>query len=76
MNPIHASSSDMALISQNIQKRYVMVRLVNRAMYNVFTFRGRLISGNVNIDESSAVRRTASVTMTISDTVYFLVVSK
>lgn len=68
MNPINVSSSDMALISQNIQKRYVMVRLVNRAMYNVFTFRGRLISGSINIDESSAIRRTASVSMTIADT--------
>ncbi|MCM1334364.1 MAG: hypothetical protein NC084_12570 [Bacteroides sp.] len=68
MNQLNVTSTDISLVSQKTQKRHVMVRLVNRAMQNVFTFRGRLISGSVNIDDSSAVRRTASVSMAIPDT--------
>lgn len=59
------SSSDLALVSQNVQHRLVMLRIVNRSMKNVCSIRGQLISGNISIDESSNVRRSADVSLRI-----------
>lgn len=59
------TSSDLALVSQNIQHRLVMLRVVNRSLKNVCSIRGQLISGNINIDESSNVRRSADVSLRI-----------
>lgn len=57
--------ADLALVYQNIQHRLVMLRVVNRSMKNVCSIRGQLISGNVSIDESSNVRRSADVSLRI-----------
>lgn len=59
------TSSDLALVSQNIQHRLVMLRVVNRSMKNICSIRGQLISGNISIDESSNVRRSAAVSLRI-----------
>lgn len=59
------TSADLALVYQNIQHRLVMLRVVNRSMKNVCSIRGQLISGNVSIDESSNVRRSADVSLRI-----------
>lgn len=62
---LNVTSADLALVSQNIQHRLVLLRIVNRSMKNVCSIRGQLISGNVSIDESSDIRRTADVSLRI-----------
>lgn len=59
------TSADLALVSQNIQHRLVMLRVVNRSMKNICSIRGQLISGNISIDESSNIRRTADISLRI-----------
>lgn len=61
----NVTSSDLALVSQNIQHRLVILRIVNRSMKNICSIQGRLISGNINIDESSNVRRSANISLRI-----------
>lgn len=63
---INITSSDLALVSQNIQHRLIMLRVVNRSMKNVCSIRGQLISGNISIDESSNIRRSANVSLRIN----------
>ena len=67
---VNITPYDISLVKQKEQKRYAVLRIVNREKRNVCSIRGEYISGGVDIDESSNIRRTGNVTMKVweSDT--------
>ena len=62
---VNITPYDISLVKQKEQKRYAVLRTVNREKRNVCSIRGEYISGGVDIDESSNIRRTGSVTMKV-----------
>lgn len=58
-------SNEVFLIKQPIQRRYTKVIIMNRAWNTLGTIKGRVVSGNISIDASSDIRRTASLTMVV-----------
>lgn len=58
-------SNEIFLIKQPIQRRYTKVIVMNRRWNTLGTIKGRVISGNISIDASSDIRRTASLTMVV-----------
>ena len=63
---------DISLVKQKNQKHYVKVQFLNRSMNSVGTAIGKLVSGNITIDESNASRRSASISMVVVNDVSFL----
>ena len=57
------SATDIALCKQPTQRHYVMLQVLSKEMARLFNIEGYLTSYNNNIDDSSDVRRTASLTM-------------
>ena len=64
---VNINPYDISLVKQKEQKRYAVLRIVNREKRNVCSIRGEYISGGVDIDESSNIRRTANVTMKVRE---------
>ena len=62
---VNVTGKDIALVNQHSQTRYSMLRVINREKNTVCTITGYYISGGVEIDETSNIRRTANVTMTV-----------
>ena len=62
---VNVTGKDIALVNQHSQTRYSMLRVINREKNTVCTITGYYISGGVEIDEASNIRRTANVTMTV-----------
>lgn len=62
---MNVTGKDIALVNQHSQTRYSMLRVINREKNTVCTITGYYISGGVEIDETSNIRRTANVTMTV-----------
>lgn len=62
---LNITSKDIALAKQHNQNRQIMLRIVNREMHNICSIIGVCISGGVDIDESSNIRRTANITMQV-----------
>ena len=62
---VNVTGKDIALVNQHSQTRYSMLRVINREKNTVCTISGYYISGGVEIDEASNIRRTANVTMTV-----------
>ena len=62
---VNVTGKDIALVNQHSQTRYSMLRVINRKKNTVCTITGYYISGGVEIDETSNIRRTANVTMTV-----------
>lgn len=58
-------SNEVFLIKQPIQRRYTKVIVMNRQWNTLGTIKGRVVSGNISIDASSDIRRTASLTMVV-----------
>lgn len=64
---VNITPYDISLVKQKEQKRYAVLRIVNREKRNVCSIRGEYISGGVDIDESSNIRRTGNVTMKVRE---------
>ena len=64
---VNITPYDISLVKQKEQKRYAVLRIVNREKRNVCLIRGEYISGGVDIDESSNIRRTGNVTMKVRE---------
>lgn len=62
---VNVTGKDIALVNQHSQTRYSMLRVINREKNTVCTITGYYISGGVEINETSNIRRTANVTMTV-----------
>lgn len=62
------TASDLNLVKQPVQRRYIMLQVLDRDFTKVYTIQGFVKSGNINIDSSSDVRRTASLTMNFKQT--------
>ena len=62
---VNVTGKDIVLVNQHSQTRYSMLRVINREKNTVCTITGYYISGGVEIDETSNIRRTANVTMTV-----------
>ena len=65
MSDIHIGSNEISLIKQKIQKHYIKLVVLNQCWNEKGVIEGRLISGNINIDGSSNIRRTASLSMIV-----------
>ena len=64
---VNITGRDISLVKQRNQTRYSMLRVLNRKKETVCTIQGYYLSGGVEIDESSDIRRTANVTMQVFD---------
>ncbi len=60
---INVTTHDISLVKQPVQRRYVKLSVLNREWRSVGVISGRLISGNIDVDGTSDVRRSASLTM-------------
>ena len=58
---INITSNDILLAKQKNRRHYAKVQILNREWKAIGTVVGRFISGTVNIDGESDVRRTASI---------------
>ena len=57
------NSYDRNLILQNVQRRYVRIRVLTKEWFPKGDITGRCTSGSISIDSSSNIRRTASLTL-------------
>lgn len=64
---VNITPYDISLVKQKEQKRYAVLRIVNREKRNVCSIRGEYISGGVDVDETSNIRRTGNVTMKVRE---------
>ena len=64
---VNITPYDISLVKQKEQKRYAVLRIVNREKRNVCLIRGEYISGGVDVDETSNIRRTGNVTMKVRE---------
>ena len=60
---INITSNDILLAKQKNRRHYAKIQILNREWKAIGTVMGRFISGTVNIDGESEVRRTASLTV-------------
>lgn len=63
MSRLNITTRDINLFSQHRQRRYVKLRIINRAWQTIGTIKGYIISGNINIDITSNLSRSASLSM-------------
>ena len=63
---IDITPDDIYLATQQIQRRYVKFVILNRQWAEIGEIKGQVISGNINIDASNNIRRTASLEMIVS----------
>lgn len=57
------TSYDRNLILQNVQKRYIRLRVLSKEWLPLGDITGRCVSGSISIDSSSNARRSASLTL-------------
>jgi hypothetical protein len=62
---VNITSSDIALVKQANQKRLCMIQIYNRENKRVCSISGTLTAGGNDIDTSSDVRRTGTLTMSV-----------
>ena len=60
---INITSNDILLAKQKNRRHYAKIQILNREWKAIGTVVGRFVSGTVNIDGESDVRRTASLTV-------------
>lgn len=68
----YIDGKDIALVKQKQQRHYIKVQFLNRSFNSVGTAIGKLVSGNITIDESNASRRSASISMVVVGDISFL----
>lgn len=56
---------DIAIHKQHRQRRHTMIKVLNREFGIIHTIQGRLISGNIDIDATSNIRRTGNISLKI-----------
>ena len=64
---LNVTSSEIRTASQNIQKRFVKLELLNYQYQPVDEISGICNAGTATIDANSDIRRTASLSLTITD---------
>lgn len=62
---IDITDQDIYLVSQQIQKRYVKFVVLNNVWEPIGEIKGQVVSGNINIDATNNIRRTASIEMIV-----------
>lgn len=63
---IDITEKDIYLVKQQIQRRYVKFVIMNRMWKPTGQINGRVISGNISIDATNNIRRTASLEMYVN----------
>ena len=64
---INVTSQDLSLVNQSIQKRYVMIKFVNREMQSVISLKGKYVGGTLSFDDTQNVKSTGSLTMYVDN---------
>lgn len=59
------TQDDINLVKQAVQKRLIMIQVLNRDFLRISTIQGQIISITNNVDSTSDIRRTASLTMNV-----------
>lgn len=63
---IDITPEDIYLVSQQIQRRYVKFVILNRQWQQTGEIKGQVVSGNISIDATNSIRRTASLEMIVA----------
>lgn len=64
---VKVSGEDIRLVTMPCQYRYLMVQVLSRDMARLYNLEGQILSCSINIDSSSNVRYTASISMRLDD---------
>lgn len=65
MADITIGSNEIQLIKQQLHKHFFKLRLLNRSLNEKGVIIGKVVSGNITIDSSSDIRRTANLSMVV-----------
>lgn len=67
MPTLNITSDEFNIVSQSIQSRYIRLELLNYQFQTVDSIEGVATSGNISIDANSDIRRTASISLVVTD---------
>ena len=67
MPTLNITSDEFSIVSQSIQSRYIRLELLNYQFQTVDSIEGVATSGNISIDANSDIRRTASISLVVTD---------
>lgn len=63
VNGVNVTQEDINLVLQPCQRRYAMIQVLSQNGMRMFNIDGEVISCSINIDSSSNIRRTGSISM-------------
>lgn len=66
MSNISITAHDISIHKQHRQRRYVMIKVLNREFGVIHTLQGQLISGTITIDATSNMRYTGNISIKIN----------
>ena len=61
------TTNDILLAKQPFQRRYIMIKVLNRDFFVQYLLKGQVLSATINIDASSNIRRTFSLNTILED---------
>lgn len=64
---VKVSGEDINLVTSPCQFRYLMVQVLSRDMARLYNLEGQVLSCSINIDSTSNIRNTASLSMRLDD---------
>ena len=67
MPSLNVTTTDISIIQQNLQDRYIKIELLNYQFQTVDYIEGTCIDGNISIDANSDIRRTGSISLVVND---------